>query len=268
MSTSRQPIEAVFFDVDGTLTSFVTNAIPQSSLDALQMLRDQGTKIVMCTGRAPSEIPVVLQKIPVEFDAYVTINGQYSYDQSGFHADYPLDLQDIQRVLDYVVARPEVGLKIVEADYVYFNELTESVQRSWAELGATAPKLYVDSTQRALTNPTYQLTPFITVEQEAELMRTLPNCQSARWTAAFTDIIRGDGGKAVGARRLLEYWGLSQENALALGDGGNDVDILQYAGIGVAMGNAVPEAKQVADYVTDDVDHDGVMKALQHFGVL
>lgn len=267
-SSPGSGIQAVFFDVDGTLTSFTTNTIPDSALEALEILRRQGTKIVMCTGRAPTEIPVVKQNIPVEFDAYVTINGQYSYDNRGFHADYPLDVEDIQTILDYVSARPEVGLKLVEADYVYFNDLKPTIQKSWAALGDTAPELFFDDPKRALEYPTYQLTPFVSEDEETELMRLVPGCQSGRWTAAFTDIIRADGGKAKGAARLLDYWGLSAADALAIGDGGNDVDILKYAGVGVSMGNGVPAAKAAADYITDDVDHDGVWNALKHFGML
>ncbi len=55
---------------------------------------------------------------------------------------------------------------------------------------------------------------------------------------------------------------------MAFGDGGNDIDMLRFAGVGVAMGNAGEEVRQAADYVTDDVDHDGIQNALRRFGVI
>ena len=55
---------------------------------------------------------------------------------------------------------------------------------------------------------------------------------------------------------------------MAFGDGENDMDMLQYAGIGIAMGNADHEVKQCADYVTDDVSNDGICKALYHFQII
>ena len=58
------------------------------------------------------------------------------------------------------------------------------------------------------------------------------------------------------------------EKGSAFGDGGNDVTMLQYAHIGVAMGNGNPEAKRAADYVTDDVDKGGIPKALRRFGLI
>ena len=84
----------------------------------------------------------------------------------------------------------------------------------------------------------------------------------------FTDLIPADGGKAVGMQVVLEHFGWSRDNAIAFGDGGNDVDMLRFAGIGVAMGNATDEPKTVADYVTDSVDDAGISNALHHFEIL
>ena len=55
---------------------------------------------------------------------------------------------------------------------------------------------------------------------------------------------------------------------MAFGDGGNDIDMLRYAGVGVAMGNAGDDVKAAADYVTAGVDEDGVERARRHFGVI
>ena len=66
----------------------------------------------------------------------------------------------------------------------------------------------------------------------------------------------------------MRHYGWTREQTIAFGDGGNDADMLAFAGIGVAMGNATEPAKAAADYITDDVDHDGIMNALKHFNVL
>ena len=55
---------------------------------------------------------------------------------------------------------------------------------------------------------------------------------------------------------------------MAFGDGENDVDMLRRAGVGVAMGNAEAAVKAAADYVTADVDQDGIYRALEHYGLL
>ena len=67
---------------------------------------------------------------------------------------------------------------------------------------------------------------------------------------------------------MLAARGWTRELDSGFGDGGNDVEMLRWAGIGVAMGNACPEAKAAADYITDDVTADGLANGLRHFGLL
>lgn len=93
--------------------------------------------------------------------------------------------------------------------------------------------------------------------------------------AGCYDIVRSDAdniefnklgvhkGKAI--RKLASFYGYTEQNAMAIGDGGNDVCMLEAAGIGVAMGNAMPEAMKAADYVTSDVRSGGVAKAIDKF---
>jgi hydroxymethylpyrimidine pyrophosphatase-like HAD family hydrolase len=68
--------------------------------------------------------------------------------------------------------------------------------------------------------------------------------------------------------RLLEFFGLKPEEAIAFGDGGNDIPMIKAAGIGVAMGNATDIVKAEADYVADTVDNHGVISTLEHFGLI
>ena len=77
-----------------------------------------------------------------------------------------------------------------------------------------------------------------------------------------------DSDKSKGVLAVLEYYGWQPENVMCLGDNNNDVEMLSFAGISVAMGNARPEAKAVADYITDDIDNDGWAKAIKHFGLI
>ena len=121
---------------------------------------------------------------------------------------------------------------------------------------------------RALDHETFQISPFVGPELEAELVGLCSNVRGVRWHPDFTDLIPADGGKPRGIQRFMAHYGITREQTMAFGDGGNDTDMLAYAGIGVAMGNATAEPKAAADYITDDVDHDGVRNALLHFRVL
>ena len=85
----------------------------------------------------------------------------------------------------------------------------------------------------------------------------------------FSDVILAGAGDDIvkGGDQVDSLFGEEGDDTL-FGDGGNDVDMLRFAGIGVAMGNATDEPKTVADYVTDSVDDAGISNALHHFEIL
>ena len=96
----------------------------------------------------------------------------------------------------------------------------------------------------------------------------LDECSVTSWNDTGIDIIPKDGGKSAGIRQYLDLLGIDRSESMAFGDGENDIDMLEFVGVGVAMGNADDAVKAAADYVTDTVDNDGIAKALQHFGLI
>ena len=84
---------------------------------------------------------------------------------------------------------------------------------------------------------------------------------------SFDLTLKGES-KAKGIKKLVEKLGMDIEQTIAFGDGRNDVEMLTEVGLGIAMGNGAIEAKAVADYVTDDIDKDGILKALNHFSLI
>ena len=75
-------------------------------------------------------------------------------------------------------------------------------------------------------------------------------------------MVHMDNSKAVGIESVLRHFGLDRSECIAFGDGGNDIEMLEYCGIGVAMGNADDTVKQHADHVTTSVDDEGIEQAL------
>lgn len=267
--TAHLDIKAVFFDIDGTLTSFVTHVVPDSTIEALNALRDKGVKIFICTGRAPSHMGVVLDTMPVEFDGIVGLNGQYCFDSHGFLDAQPLDPTDVEAVTGWLDAHPDVVANYCESDFVYFNQITDAMRATWAKLGKTAPATHLgDPHERTRDHEVFQISPFVGLAQQSEIEALCRNVAGVRWHPDFVDLIPADGGKPRGMRAFMEHYGIAREETMAFGDGGNDTEMLRFAGVGVAMGNATDEPKAAADYITDDVDHDGVRNALIHFGVL
>jgi Cof subfamily protein (haloacid dehalogenase superfamily) len=100
------------------------------------------------------------------------------------------------------------------------------------------------------------------------LKNLLDECDITSWNDKAIDIIPKGGGKSAGMQVFLDKYGLERSETMAFGDGENDIDMLKFAGIGVAMGNAKDSVKAVADYITDSVDEHGIENALRHFGLI
>ncbi|WP_156288846.1 Cof-type HAD-IIB family hydrolase [Oceanobacillus salinisoli] len=91
-------------------------------------------------------------------------------------------------------------------------------------------------------------------EYHAELI------EHRRWGTPYNviEIVKKGINKAVGLQKIAHYFDISKENIIAFGDEDNDLEMIDYAGVGVAMGNAIDELKQVADHVTDTNEEDGI----------
>ena len=76
------------------------------------------------------------------------------------------------------------------------------------------------------------------------------------------DIIPAENGKVMGAARILERYGASWDDAIAIGDSMNDIELIKKAAFGIAMGNAMPEVQEAADYVAPDIDASGLADAI------
>ncbi|MBC8612036.1 Cof-type HAD-IIB family hydrolase [Massilimaliae timonensis] len=260
-------IKAVFFDIDGTLLSFHTHQMPQSTRTALEQLQEKGIKLFVASGRSPRALAEAEHLLRFSFDGCVLLNGQYCIAGSQVIHELPLSTATLQASIPYMKQR-QIACEFVELDYTYLNHVNQKVLELRSFLGPTVSQPPVDDTGRTLSHTTYQLCAYISQQEESGFLTHVPNCRLARWNPLFVDVIHELGGKAVGLQKMLEHFGLSREECMAFGDGGNDIEMLRFAKIGVAMGNAGAPVKEAADYVTSDTDHDGIFSALCHFGLI
>lgn len=261
-------IRAVFFDIDGTLLSHKTHSVPASTFRALEALREKGILTFLATGR---HIPM-LRQLPLDglrFDGAVSLNGQYCRNDREVIYHCPIPRKDIADLLDCLKEHPHPCI-LIEEDQMYINFHNDLVEKVQAAIQADMPTL--GDLDRGYTEPIYQALLYISEEDLAKLP-PLPGIRFSRWRLGSPDLCGADlypasGGKAIGIAKVLEYYGFDKSETMAFGDGENDVDMFGAVGLSVAMGNGCGEAKAAADYVTDDVDDDGIWNALRHFGMV
>ena len=256
-------IQAIFFDIDGTLTDFSTHQIPSDVFTALHHLKEQGIRLFIATGRGPDGL-FVLNQFP--FDGYITLNGQYCYTGDGTVLyENTIDPESIRLLLKELKQNPvPCGFQLRDSRIFNFrNELVDEIHAITQNDDAPAGDI-TDIDQ----NDIYQVMIFMDEEKEAELLKKLPSCRSARWYPTFFDLSPKGGTKVKGIDTFLRHYNIPIEHTMAFGDGGNDLEMIKHVRYGVAMGNANGRLKQVADYVTTDSSNDGIRIALQHYGLL
>lgn len=262
MQPGESPIRIVFFDIDGTLRSERTGRVPLRTQRAVAALRARGVRVVIATGRHPLELDAAGLE-DMELDGFAAANGQMCLDgRRVLFSGFPLGAEGTAALVD-LFERREMLLWFFGADECYANRDDGLLA---VLSNATTGLLPVVRAYDGMT--LYQAVALVGTDEDDALAARLPGCRLQRWGEMGVDIIAADGGKVEGMRAFLERFGCRREESMAFGDQHNDLDMLRYAGIGVAMGNGSAQVKDAADYVTASVDDDGIVQALEHFGVL
>lgn len=265
MSVENKKIESLFFDIDGTLVSFKTHQVPESTKRAIRELRAKGVKVFVATGRMLSMLEVLSD---IEFDGFITYNGGCCVDGNLNEIfSHPIPVGQLKALEEHLKS-DHFPVSYMRKDGMYVNELAQIV-RNVAEHVNVEPPIVMEPAE-VIKEPVYQLCIYLEDDEKLQqiLKGVLTDCISNRWISWFADVNVKGVTKQLGIDKILEHFGLPLETSMAFGDAGNDIPMIKHAAIGVAMGNSSEQVKQIADYVTADVDDDGVYKALQYFGLL
>lgn len=259
-----EKVEAIFFDIDGTLVSFNTHQIPESTRQALHRLRRQGIKVFIATGR-PKMLIDNLDGL--EFDGYITLNGSYCFTVEGEEIfKRPLPQEDIARLVDFIAETSIPFTFFDDRDHSFITSINDDVRKMIDMHGIAMPP--VMPATEATTRNILQLNGFFSPEVAQQLQiaeRVLTGCDLTRWSPLFADVIAKGNSKVRGIDAVCERYAIPLARTMAFGDGGNDIGMLRHVGLGIAMGNAGDDVKQAADYVTDDILNDGLANALDRF---
>jgi Cof subfamily protein (haloacid dehalogenase superfamily) len=252
----------VFFHIDGTLLDH-EKKLPSSTKKAIQTLKENGVFVAIATGRAPFMFTSLKKELDI--DSYVSFNGQYVVFENEAIYKNPLNKTELKRFLQETTAK--------DHPLIFMNELTMKstiqfhpyIETSLGSLLFPHPEedknFYVDK-------EIYQSLLFCKEGEEQFYFEHFPEFDFIRWHPYSVDVLPKGGSKAEGIKQMIDRLGFDLKNVYAFGDGLNDLEMLKAVGTGVAMGNGVPEAKELANFVTTDVSKDGIWNGLKELKLI
>ena len=271
-------IKAIVMDVDGTLTNDKKEITPKTR-EVLLKAQKQGVLLILASGR-PTTGLVEMGKV-LEMDKnnglFISYNGSKVVNfQTGEELfNEPLKLEDAKAVLEHM-KKFEIKPMIDKGDYMYVNDVYNCMIRfrgepfnviKYESRGGNYKLCEIDDLAAFVDYPLNKILtagePEYLQEHYIEMMEPFKDKLNCMFTGPFYfEFTAKDIDKAKALDTVLKPLDITADEVIAFGDGHNDISIIKYAGIGVAMENAVADLKEAADEITLSNEQDGIAESL------
>ena len=262
----------IFFDVDGTLLSSQYEVLPSTIL-ALRAMEAKGIKYAIASGRNVEGILPIIKANNLTC-SIIAGNGSIVLDEDGkkvFSAGMSkAEAQKIVKMVD------TLNLDVVLNFYTNegWTVLDDKHPVVIREEKLTSQKAKVkrledlEQNENCVFKINYVASGEVIEHLLTYLRMNFPDYAILRTSTNWLEINKIGMNKGVGARALLDYFGYDSKASIAFGDSYNDIELLKFVGLGIAMGNAFSDVQAVADYITEDNDNDGIFLALKRFEII
>lgn len=268
------PIKLLVLDIDGTIAG-KSNQVSQPVKDAIAAVQEQGIEVAIATGRMYRSAcrfhQDIASKMPLT--AYNGAWVQHPLTEE-MYQHQPVPTPIVEQLLTYLEQKDwksQIEVHCYVADQVYVRQITDHTRIYEQRSGVSA--IAVDDWRCLFDSP---LTKILAIGQEIPVIEHLSRELAQIYTPEdvfftqsypqYLEFIHPQANKGEAIRYLAEQvLDLESDEIMAIGDGLNDFQMLEYAGVSVAMGNAPETLKGIADWVAPDVEADGVASALQEF---
>ena len=273
----------LLIDIDGTLVDY-ENRLPASAVEAIRRARANGHRVYLCSGRSKAENKQEIWDIGI--DGYIGGNGSYVESDGTVVMHQLITADQCRRIVDWLSAR---GLEFyLESNNGLFasptfKDVAVQVMAEYSRRKGREATTDIDYRQAFpgmiwegelyssdLNKISYVLHRY---QDHLDARAAFPEMQHGTWGGAGETALFGDMGvkditKAHAVETLLAYLGAQKADTIAFGDAKVDIPMFEACALGVAMGSGGEEIKAAADYVTTDVDKDGLYNAFVHLGLI
>ncbi|MGM8366226.1 Cof-type HAD-IIB family hydrolase [Virgibacillus sp. W0181] len=254
--------QIVFFDIDGTIYD-EDKQIPLSTEKAIKTLQGNGIYVVIATGRPTFMFEGLRKRLGI--DSYISYTGQQVVFEGETLYEKPLCKHGFEKLYKESVAGNYPMILMSDMEMKATVAEAPLVINTLDRLKYRYPEVDLDFYNRQ------RIFQALLFSEGGNVERWQENHDAfhfIHWGNGTLDVLPKGGSKAIGMRKILDATGINRQNSIAFGDGMNDLEMIQKAGIGVAMGNSVDQLKQIADHTTSNVELDGISVALKKYGLI
>ena len=258
-------IKLVATDIDGTILAFNSD-FTDSVRGCIKELLNRGIKVVLVTGRMNAAAQQVAANLGINTPLVSYQGGLIKYNGETLYEKY-LTKEQALKIIDWAKS-VNIHINLYNDDILYSENDDEEIRHyckvqnvdyivkpfSEIELNKVNKILAIDYSNQEQIDI-----------YEKEMPKHFPELYIVKSSPYFLEFSNREASKYCAVKFLQKYWGLKDDEVLAIGDQNNDIALLEAGGVKVAMGNATDGLKQVADYITDTVENDGFVKAMEKF---
>ncbi len=271
----------IFFDVDGTLVTFDqgTERILPSTIEAIRRTRAKGNLVYLCTGRSKAEIYDFIMDIGI--DGIIGAGGGFIETQGTMLYHKKVQDECVKHMVDYfekhkfdyylesnggLFASHNLKKRLEYLLYGDFENDPIAMQKKkegnhFIDSLIEGEDMYRNDINKACFLENKNI-PFERITKQFEKEFTIIHCTVPAFGENSGELTVPNIHKANAIKILIDHLGIDQKNTYAFGDGLNDIEMLEYCQVGIAMGNAKQGLKAVANEITDDANKDGIYKAM------
>lgn len=266
----------IAMDMDGTLLT-TEKKVTECSKNVLKKAADAGVKLVVCTGRIYTSAMVYAKLIGTKAPI-IASNGAYIREKDSNEIIYSKTLSRDEVYYIIKTAKSFGFYPHIFTNNTIFSEKLIYSSKNYTKWNEDLPQEerimieIVDDLYKVVEEKDGQILKVVIMSEEIEKIAEFKNqvgkeldvSMVASWYNNVEIMAKGTSkGNAV--KVLSEHYGIPREEIICIGDNENDLSMIEFAGMGIAMGNAEEEVKKAADYVTDTNENDGVAKAIEKF---
>lgn len=265
MKTKKTKV--AIFDIDDTLIPRGSQNIIPSAIKAIHQLQENGIEVLIATGRSLYFVQdPIMEQIKPQY--MITINGACVYDENqDVIYDVLMERQEVEDLLEYSYQHKlGFGLKMKKSMHIFSGmETFKSIYLKGSPKEHILENHLGERLKDELPMGIFMMGDEKTIEDSESLAPT--GFYAKAYKDAY-DVYSINAGKIAGIEFVLKRLNSTWDEVIAFGDAHNDMQMLEHASIGVAMGNSAEDLKEIADYITTDIDDDGIVNALKHFELI